>query len=110
MALKMTTHMPYLVMFIRDALFLTQVRCTDYRHCALSTVDSAAVAILLIISVNIASEMHFDALRSLTQSCMTAYRYCATILIVQCGVLTLQQLSGSADQCILGLVYLRSNL
>ena len=67
-------------------------------------VDSAAVAILLIISVNIASEMHFDALRSLTQSCKTAYRYCATILIVQCGVLPYNscqalQISASLGLC-----------
>ncbi len=30
-------------------------------------------AVLLTITVNIASEMHFNALRSLTRTCMTAY-------------------------------------
>ncbi len=51
----------------------------------------------------IVSEMHFNALRSLTQPCMTAYwLYHSTY---DPGTSP-----GSANQCILGDVYLRSNL
>ena len=47
--------------------------------------------------------MHFNALRSLTQPCMTAY--CIYHNAYDPGVSP-----GSANQCILGDVYLRSNL
>ena len=47
--------------------------------------------------------MHFKALRNLTQPCMTAY--CTQHNTYDPGISP-----GSADQCILGDVYLRSNL
>jgi len=47
--------------------------------------------------------MHFSALRSLTQPCMTAY--CIWHITYDPGISP-----GSANQCILGDVYLRSNL
>jgi len=55
------------------------------------------------LTVNIASEMHCSALRSLTQPCMTAYCICHNIYGPGIS-------PGSANQCILGDVYLRSNL
>jgi len=53
--------------------------------------------------VKIVSEMHFNALRSLTQPCMTAC--CIYHNTYDPGISP-----GSANQCILGDVYLRSNL
>ena len=47
--------------------------------------------------------IHFSALRSLTQPCLTAY--CVLHITYDPGISP-----GSANQCILGDVYLRSNL
>ena len=47
--------------------------------------------------------MHFSALRGLTQPCLTAY--CILHITYDPGISP-----GSANQCILGDMYLRSNL
>ncbi len=56
------------------------------------------------MTVKLASEMHFNALRSLTQPLLDCILY-LTQHPYDPGTLP-----GSADQCILGNVYLRSNL
>ena len=56
----------------------------------------------LYLPVKTVSEMHFNALRSLTQPCMTAY--CLYHNTYDPGVSP-----GSANQCLLEDMYLRSN-
>jgi len=75
---------------------------------------SAAVqsAVLLSMTLNIASEMHFNASRSLTQPCLTACCICCNyrnigkyVYFYNPGILLI-----SANYFILGNVNLRSNL
>jgi len=66
-------------------------------HLVFSVVFQSAV--LLTMAVHVASEMHFDALRSLTQPC------------ILCHIISMKNmLPSSADQCILENVYLQSDL
>ena len=67
-----------------------------------STIKSCRDLYILMTTPRCIS-MHFTALRSLTQPCMTAY--CILHNTYDPGISP-----GSANQCILGDVYLRSNL
>ncbi len=66
---------------VRTVILILTVSNRRY-YCCHSTVTAASQsATLLFATVNIASEMHVNALRSLTQSCLTAYCiWCSTSL------------------------------
>ncbi len=84
----------------------TDLSRTLFATCKPQNVVTAASqsATLLSMTVNLASEMHFNALRSLTQPCLTAYCVWCNTPMIQAPYQALQ-ISVSLGKCTWDLIY-----